>query len=87
VKPWHCAGFDVLTYFKDAWARSDSEAFTSVDFTAPDGTAHTYDLAERVIDLPVPARPQPRRQDPKPATTLSLRLIVARSPGGTRPRS
>src|SRR5664280_2048484 len=51
------AGFDVLTYFKGAWARSATEAFTTVDFTAPDGTAHTYELAERLIDLPVPARP------------------------------
>jgi transposase-like protein len=76
------AGFDVLTYFKGAWARSASEAFTTVDYTSPDGTAHTYELAQRLIDLPVPARPQNGGQDPKPATTLRLRLIVRRSPGG-----
>src|SRR5664280_543266 len=51
------AGFDVLTYFKGSWARTAPEAFTTLDFTAPDGTAHTYDLAERLIDLPVPAQP------------------------------
>jgi transposase-like protein len=73
------AGFDVLTYFKGSWARSASEAFAAVDYTSPDGTAHTYDLAERLIDLPVPARPQTGGQ---PASTLTLRLIVRRSPGG-----
>jgi hypothetical protein len=75
------AGFDVLTYFKGAWARSAPEAFTTVDFTAPDGTAHTYELAERLIDLPVPTRPQ-KAGSPKPATALALRLVVRRSPGG-----
>src|ERR1019366_5875968 len=76
------AGFDVLTYFKGAWARSASEAFTTVDYTSPDGTAHTYELAERLIDLPVPAHPQATGQDPKSASMLRLRLIVRRSPGG-----
>ncbi len=77
------AGFDVLTYFKGAWARSASEAFNTVHFTAPDAAAHTYDLAERRIDLPVPARPQAGGgQAAAPASTLRLRLIVRRSPGG-----
>ena len=77
------AGFDVLTYFKGAWVRSATEAFTTVDYQSPDGTAHTYDLAERLIDLPVPARPPTGGgQGAKPATTLTLRLIVRRSPGG-----
>jgi transposase len=77
------AGFDVLTYFKGSWARSATEAFTTVDYTSPDGTGHTYDLAERLIDLPVPARPQTAGgQDLKPASTLRLRLVVRRSPGG-----
>src|ERR1035437_1697411 len=76
------AGFDVLTYFKGSWARSASEAFTTVDYESPDGTAHTYDLAERLIDLPVPARPQTGGQGSKPASTCRLRLIVRRSPGG-----
>src|SRR5450631_2685760 len=52
------AGFDVLTYFKGGWARTANEAFTTVDYESPDGTAHTYNLAERLIDLPVPARSQ-----------------------------
>ncbi len=67
------AGFDVLTYFKGAWARSASEAFAAVDFTGPDGTSHTYELAERLIDLPVPTRPQTGRQAAKPATTFRRR--------------
>jgi prepilin-type processing-associated H-X9-DG protein len=73
------AGFDVLTYFKGSWAHSANEAFTTVDYQSPDGTAHTYELAERLIGLPVPARPQTGGQ---PANTLTLRLIVRRSPGG-----
>jgi hypothetical protein len=73
------AGFDVLTYFKGSWARSANEAFTTVDYESPDGTGHTYNLAERLIDLPVPARPQAGGQ---PASTLRLRLIVRASPGG-----
>ena len=76
------AGFDVLTYFKGSWVRTAPEAFTTVDFTAPDGTKHTYDLAERLIDLPVPAHPAAGRQGAKPASTLTLRLLVRASPGG-----
>jgi transposase-like protein len=76
------AGFDVLTYFKGSWAHFGSEAFTTVDYESPDGTAHTYDLAERLIDLPVPAQPATGGQDLKPASRLRLRLIVRRSPGG-----
>src|ERR1035437_1725271 len=60
-------------------ARSASEAFTTANYQSPDGTAHTYELAERLIDLPVPARPQTGGQ---PASTLTLRLIVRRTPGG-----
>ena len=77
--PARTAGFDVLTYFKGAWARSANEAFTTANYQSPDGTAHTYDLAERLIDLPAPARPQTGGQ---PASTLRLRLVVRRSPGG-----
>lgn len=76
------AGFNVLTYFKGGWAHCGSEAFTTVDYQSPDGTAHTYELAERLIDLPVPAQPTTGGQGAKPASTLVLRLIVRRSPGG-----
>jgi len=76
------AGFDVLTYFKGGWARSTDEAFSTVDFTAPDNTTHTYQLAERPIELPVPAQPGTATQQPKPAAVLTLRLIVRRGPGG-----
>src|SRR5450756_1630130 len=76
------AGFDILTYFKGTWARTMPTQFAPVDFTAPDGTAHTYDLAERPIDLPVPARPATAGEEAKPASTLRLRLVVRRSPGG-----
>lgn len=70
------AGFDVLTYFKGAWARSDAADFTTTDHTADDGSTQRYELAERPIELAVPAR------GATPATTLVLRLVVRRSPDG-----
>jgi hypothetical protein len=50
------AGFDILTYHKGTWARSPVEDFTSTDYRAPDGSIQSYELAERLIDLAVPAR-------------------------------
>ena len=73
------AGFDLLTYLQGAWSRSPLDTFQVVEFTAPDGTAATYKLAERPIDLPVPGRHATASQD---ASTLTLRLIVRRSPNG-----
>ena len=55
------AGFDVLTYFKGAWARSAAEVFSTVDFAAPDGTVQSYQLAERPITLPVPGPARDRQ--------------------------
>jgi len=73
----------VLTYFKGTWAHSDTTDFTTADFTAPDGAAHTtYELAERPIILPLPAGPATTGQDATDASRLTLRLIVRRSPGG-----
>jgi len=77
-----CAGFDVLTYFKGAWARSASTAFSPVDFTAPDASAHRYELAERPIVLPVAGRRATPDADPTAASSLRLRLIVRRGPDG-----
>ena len=76
------AGFDLLTYFKGAWARSPLEAFTSVDHTAPDASTHTYQLAERLIVLPVPGRRATPGREATPASNLTLRLVVRRSPDG-----
>ena len=76
------AGFDLLTYYKGTWTRSAPAAFTTADFTAPDGTTARYELAERTIDLAVPARPATPAQAGRPASTLTLRLIVRRSPSG-----
>ena len=70
------AGFDLLTYYKGTWTRSPETAFSTVDYTAPDGATARYALAERPIELPVPAR------DGAPASTVTLRLIVRASPGG-----
>jgi hypothetical protein len=76
------AGFDLLTYYKGAWARSPETAFTAVDHIAPDGTTARYELTERPIELPVPARPATAGRQGTPAATLTLRLVVRRSPGG-----
>ena len=69
------AGFDLLTYYKGTWARSADEAFTTVDYHAPDGSTHSYQLAERLIDLAAPTQP-----DTNPDGGLSLRLIMRRRP-------
>ncbi|PZS31599.1 MAG: hypothetical protein DLM59_09655 [Pseudonocardiales bacterium] len=51
-------------------------------FTTPDGTVAHYELAERSIELPVPARPASAAQPAETASTLGLRLIVRRGPSG-----
>src|SRR5665647_3534298 len=76
------AGFNLLTYYKGTWTRSEPTAFATVDFTTPDGTTATYELAERLIDLAVPARPATPAQAGRPASTLTLRLIVRRMSTG-----
>jgi len=70
------AGFDVLTYFKGTWTRSDAADFTTTEHTAPDASTQRYELAERPIELVVPAKAATA------ATTLVLRLVVRRSPDG-----
>jgi hypothetical protein len=76
------AGFEVLTYYKGTWARSPVDAFTTLDFTAPDGATHSYELAERVITLPVPGQRATPDTPGTPAGTVTLRLIVRRAPTG-----
>ena len=76
------AGFDLLTYYKGGWAHSAQDAFRTVDFTAPDGTAHSYNLTERPIELAVPAQPATVDQAAQAASTITLRLIVGRSDDG-----
>jgi len=76
------AGFDIMTYFKGSWARSAATSFTAVDFAAPDGTTHSYELAERPIDLPTSGRHAAKTNQAGTASTLRLRLIVRRSPDG-----
>ena len=76
------AGFDLLTYFKGSWARAAVATFTTVDYLAPDGTSHTYSLAERPITLAVPGRHPTATSDATVASTLTLRLIIRRSPDG-----
>jgi len=76
------AGFDLLTYFKGAWARSREDAFVRTDFAAPDGSTHTYSLAERAIELVVPAQQGTTGTPARPASTITLRLVVRRSDDG-----
>src|SRR5665648_858147 len=76
------AGFDLLTYYKGTWTRSAPAAFTFHDFTTPDGATVRYELAERLIDLAVPARTATATTSARPGSTLTLRLIVRASPSG-----
>ncbi len=76
------AGFDLLTYYKGAWTRSEPDTFSTVEFTDPDGDEQHYQLAERPIELPVPAGPAGPGIGARPAHSLTLRLIVRRSPDG-----
>jgi len=79
------AGFDLLTYFKGSWARCAVSAFTTVDYTGPDGITQSYELAERLIELPLPgqhASPGKEGVAATTATTLTLRLVIRRSPDG-----
>jgi len=76
------AGFDLLTYYKGTWTRSEPDTFSTVEFTDPDGDEQHYQLAERPIELPVSAVPAGPGLDARRAGTLTLRLIVRRSPDG-----
>jgi prepilin-type processing-associated H-X9-DG protein len=76
------ADFDLLTYFKGSWARADEVDFTTVDFTGPDGIAQCYQLAERPIVLSVPGQHGTAEHPATAASTITLRLIIRRSPDG-----
>jgi hypothetical protein len=76
------AGFDLLTYYKGGWARSADTDFTTTEFVAPDGSTHTYSLAERTLELAVPAVPATAGIPARPASTITLRLVVRRSDDG-----
>ncbi len=91
------AGFDILTYYKGSWTKSATTEFTDIDYQAPDGTTHSYQLTERRIDLPVGARKTSTSTStsseegagapttpttPTTPSTVGLRLIVRRSTDG-----
>jgi transposase-like protein len=76
------AGFDLLTYYKGAWTRSPDADFTEVEHPADDGIATTYSLAEREIVLPIPAAPAADGVPARPASTITLRLVVRRAESG-----
>ena len=76
------ADMGLLTYYKGAWARAAVSTFTTVDYTARDGSSHTFELAERPITLPVPGQPATPGKAAVAAGTVTLRLIIRRSPDG-----
>jgi len=76
------AGFDLMTYYKGAWTRPTLTAFTTMDFSAPDGSQHCYRLAEQAITLQVPAQRGTASTPATPASTVMLQMIVRRSPDG-----
>jgi len=76
------ADMDLLTYFKGSWVRADDKDFATVQFIGPDGIAQSYQLAERPIVLPVPGRHATAEHPATAASTITLRLIIRRSPDG-----
>ncbi len=76
------AGFDLLTYYKGSWAKAPVTGFTTVDYQAPDGSRHSYELAERSIELAVPGQRATAEAPATEASTVTLRLIIRRSPDG-----
>ena len=76
------AGFDLLTYYKGSWVRAATATFATVDYTAPDGSQHTYQLTERPITLAVPGQRATTSTNATEASALTLRLVVRRSPDG-----
>jgi hypothetical protein len=76
------AGFDLLTYFKGSWAKSPVKDFTTINYAAPDGSRHVYSLAERPIELAVPGQRATADHPATEASTVTLRLIIRRSPDG-----
>ena len=76
------AGFELLTYYKGSWGRPAQNAFTTTEFLAPDGSTQTYCLAERLIELAVPAQGASADQAARPASSITLRLVVRRSDDG-----
>jgi len=69
------AGLDVLTYRKGGFDPLPEDAFTEQIFTAPDGTEHTYTLAEATVNLPLADQA---------GTIISLRQIHKRTETGTQ---
>jgi transposase len=69
------AGLDILTYRKGGFEPLPKDAFTEQTFTAPDGTEHTYTLAETTVELPLADRS---------GDTISLRQIHKRTETGTQ---
>jgi transposase len=76
------AGFELLTYLKGSWARAAGKEFSTVAFTAPDGSTHSYALAERPIELAVAGHRATPDTPASAAGSLTLRLIIRRSPDG-----
>ena len=76
------AGFDLLTYYKGSWAKAPVKDFTTVDYQAPDGSRHSYELTERPVELAVPGRRATTDQPATEASSVTLRLIIRRSPDG-----
>ena len=65
----------MLTYRKGHWPKEPLRAFTTHDYTAPDGVSHEYTLAERNVRLRLPAQVKGRK-------TITLRQVVRSSSNG-----
>lgn len=74
------AEFDVLTYDKGSWPRVAVKE-TTVDFQAPDGSKHRYQLEEQQIELAVPGQRTTTDQQVRPAGTVTAAVHHPAQPG------
>ena len=67
------AGLHVLTYRKAPFEAVEETAFRTIGWTAPDGTAHRYRLADTTVELPLPG-----------GDTLTLRQVTRLAEDGAQ---
>jgi len=83
----HEAAFDVMTWRKGATPDLPGETFTQVTYLDPDGGAHSWDLADTLVDLPLGETPaagtfrmrQVTRRETKKGRTRQIHVLTTRT--------
>lgn len=86
-KDLHEAAFDVMTWRKGAAPDLPAEAFTQVTYLDPGGGAHSWDLADTTVDLPLGEAPgagtfrmrQVTRRETKKGRTRQIHVVTTRT--------